>query len=192
MNIAILASGSGTNAVRMIEYFKDHDSIHIVAVGSNKRDAGVLNKSTALGVPVFVFDRKAFYETNSVIETLKQWNVDWIVLAGFLWLVPQSLLLNYPGRIINIHPSLLPKYGGKGMYGTHVHKEVLSNKESESGITIHLIDDQYDRGQILHQASCPVLVDDTPESLQHRIQQLEYDHFSKVVEQHILSSIHSS
>jgi phosphoribosylglycinamide formyltransferase-1 len=192
MNIAILASGSGTNAVKMIEYFKDHDSIHIVVVASNNKDAGVITKASDLGVPTIIFNRKSFYETSAVEDMLKERNVDWIVLAGFLWLVPESLLKKFPERIINIHPSLLPKYGGKGMYGGHVHNAVIANGDSESGITIHIIDDKYDRGQILYQAKCKVNPDDTPETLQKRIQQLEYEHFSPTVEHHILSIIKPS
>lgn len=181
--IAIFASGSGTNAQNVIEYFKDHQTITVALVLSNRKDSYVLTRADALGVPSFVFTREDFYETDGVLDTLKDHQIDFVVLAGFLWLIPKNLLQRYAGRMINIHPALLPKYGGKGMYGRHVHEAVISNQEQESGISIHYVNEKYDEGEIIFQARCPVQSEDTPESLAERVHQLEYEHFPKVIEQ---------
>jgi phosphoribosylglycinamide formyltransferase-1 len=177
-----MASGSGTNAQRIMEHFASHPAIRVEMVFCNNPEAGVIGRARNLGVPVFLFNRHDIYETNHVLDTLTVQGIDWIVLAGFLWLIPGTILKKYPGRIINIHPALLPKYGGKGMYGMKVHETVLCNKDSESGITIHYVNEQYDEGQIIFQARCPVLPSDTPEKLAARIHELEYAHFPEVIE----------
>jgi phosphoribosylglycinamide formyltransferase 1 len=180
--LAIFASGSGTNAQRIIEYFKGHPEISVSIVLSNKPDASVLQRAKSLSVESMVFSRKEFYETNLVLQKLYDINIDFIILAGFLWLIPEIVLDAYNGKIINIHPALLPKYGGKGMYGMRVHEAVLQSGDKESGITIHYVNEKYDDGQILFQAKCAVDLNDTPESLAARIHELEYTYFPKVIE----------
>ncbi len=181
--IAIFASGSGTNAQNVIEYFKNHQTITVALVLSNRKDAYVLNRASALAVPSFVFTREEFYETDVVVNKLQDAQIDFVVLAGFLWLIPKNILQRFSGRMINIHPALLPQYGGKGMYGRHVHEAVINNGDAESGISIHYVNEIYDEGEIIFQARCPVKKEDTPESLAERVHQLEYEHFPKVIEQ---------
>ena len=181
--IAIFASGTGTNAENLIRYFRTNPFGRVVLVLSNKPAAGVLEKASDLGVETCAFERRQFYETRDVLKLLKDRGIDFIVLAGFLWLVPEYLLDAFHGRVINIHPALLPKYGGKGMYGRHVHEAVLRNGEKESGITIHQVNPEYDEGDVVFQARCEVQPGDTPETLASRIHELEYAHFPAVVEQ---------
>lgn len=181
-NIAIFASGSGTNAQRLAEYFKDHPSVKIGLILSNKADAYVIERAKKLEIPSFVFTAKEFRETQQVLEVLKKFDIDFLVLAGFLLLVPDYLIEAYPDKIINIHPALLPDYGGKGMYGHRVHEAVIAHGDTESGISIHYVNEHYDEGNIIFQALCPVLADDTPETLAARIHELEYEHFPKVLE----------
>ena len=180
--VAILASGEGTNAERIIRYFSYKNSVKIVLVLTNKAEAGVIRRAQNLGIPVEFVPASGFKE-GKALEMLRQYQADFIVLAGFLLRIPDGILNEYPQRIVNIHPSLLPKYGGKGMYGHHVHEAVLNANEKESGITIHYIDGQYDEGDVIFQAQCPVLPDDTPDSLATRVHQLEYEHFPKVIEE---------
>ncbi len=184
--IAIFASGSGTNAQRIIEYFTGHTSIAVSMILSNKKDAYVLVRAEQFNIPAVVFDRQTFYESGEVLRILQENEIDFIVLAGFLWLIPVYLIRAYPRKIINIHPALLPKYGGKGMYGIHVHQAVLDNGDKESGISIHYVNEKYDEGAIIFQAKCEVLPDDTPESLAQRIHQLEYKHYPEVIEKLVL------
>lgn len=181
-NIAIFASGSGTNAENLINYFSTKKDSKVVIVLSNKSDAFVLERARKLSVKTEIFDRKDFYDSGRVIDILGAYQVDFIVLAGFLWLVPPELINLYSGRIVNIHPALLPEYGGKGMYGSRVHEAVIDNGEDESGITIHFVNEIYDAGDIIFQAKCPVNRDDTPDSLAKKIHQLEYKFFPRVVE----------
>lgn len=181
--IVIFASGSGTNAQNIIEYLNKTVEKKVSLVLSNKKDAKVLGRAAKLGVPARSFNRHEFYETDRIMRILEEVAPELIVLAGFLWLVPVKLLQSYPGKIINIHPALLPFHGGKGMYGLHVHEAVLANHEKESGITIHYVNEAYDKGDIIFQEKCPVLPDDTPESLASRIHELEYIHFPKVIDQ---------
>jgi phosphoribosylglycinamide formyltransferase-1 len=181
-NIAIFASGAGTNAGNIIKYFSNSNSARVTLVLSNKRDAFVLERAAAAGIPSVFFDRNQFYSSSIVSDHLKNHNINFIVLAGFLWLVPPYILSSYQKRIINIHPALLPLHGGKGMYGEKVHKAVISNREKESGITIHYVNEFYDDGDIIFQARCRVLTDDTPDSLALRIHELEYKHFPVVIE----------
>jgi phosphoribosylglycinamide formyltransferase-1 len=180
--IAIFASGSGTNAENLIRYFRTKSSGQVELVLTNRPDAGVIARAGALGVDTRIFDREQLYRSSEVLDLLKLRKIDFIVLAGFLWLVPEALLEQYPGRVVNIHPALLPKYGGKGMYGSHVHEAVLSSGDAESGITIHHVNQAYDEGDVIFQATCPVEEGDTPDSLARRIHALEYEHFPRVVE----------
>ena len=180
-NIAILASGEGTNAERIIRYFTGHPSIQVVAVLTNKAEAGVIRRATSLGIPVEVLPASAFREGKAT-DLLRQYNTHFVVLAGFLLHIPNDMLEAYPQAIVNIHPSLLPKFGGKGMYGSRVHQAVLESGEAESGITIHYIDGNYDEGDVILQARCPVMPDDTPDTLATRVHQLEYEHYLKVIE----------
>lgn len=181
-NIAIFASGSGTNAENIIQYFSTKKIARVNLVLSNKPHAMVLKRAAALHVDTGFFEYDDFYRSDKVLEKLKSYNTDFIVLAGFLWLVPENILDNYPGRVINIHPALLPAYGGKGMYGEAVHRAVIANNEPESGITIHYVNRQYDSGDIIFQARCRVEPGDTPETLASRIHKLEYQHFPRVIE----------
>ncbi|MDE0471345.1 MAG: phosphoribosylglycinamide formyltransferase [Ekhidna sp.] len=179
----IFASGAGTNAAHIIKYFNSRDALSIDKVFSNKKDAYVHERAKSLGIPSSFFSKEAFKES-SFLKELR--DIDYIILAGFLWLVPKYLIQTFPNRIINIHPALLPKYGGKGMYGDHVHKEVINAGEEESGITVHLVNEEYDKGEILFQARCKVDRKDTPDSLARKIHQLEYEYFPRVIERYIM------
>jgi phosphoribosylglycinamide formyltransferase-1 len=181
-NIAILASGSGTNAENIIKYFSTQNSAKVSLVLSNNRHATVLKRAEALNVRTVFFERKEFYVTGKVLRYLALYKIDFIVLAGFLWLVPENIVEQYAGRIINIHPALLPAFGGKGMYGDAVHKAVIANKDAESGITIHYVNKQYDKGDIIFQARCKVEATDRADTLAEKIHILEYEHYPKVIE----------
>lgn len=180
--IAIFASGNGTNAQRIAEYFKDNEEVEICLILSNKPNAGVLLRAEKLGIRTEVFNRDEFKKGQKVDVLLQENNIDLIVLAGFLWLVPTFLIEQYPSRIINIHPALLPKFGGKGMYGMNVHKAVIESGESQSGISIHYVNNKYDDGQIIFQAKFNIDEGETTESLAIKIHQLEYEHFPIVIE----------
>ncbi|MBN2175169.1 MAG: phosphoribosylglycinamide formyltransferase [Bacteroidales bacterium] len=180
--IAIFASGSGTNAQRIAEYFNDNPVVEITRIYCNNPHAFVLARAKKLNIPSLVFDRKSFYESESVINSLLKDQTDLIVLAGFLWLVPLNILRKFHNRIINIHPALLPEYGGKGMYGMHVHETVLNAGDKESGISIHYVNERYDEGKLIFQAKCSVDENETPESLAGKIHQLEYEHYPRIIE----------
>ncbi len=180
--LAIFASGSGTNAQNIIEYFRKSDAAEVTTVYCNNPDAYVLERAKKLDVPVCLFNKTQFYESDFVIENLKIQQVDFIILAGFLWLIPKSLIHFYPERIINIHPALLPDYGGKGMYGDAVHRAVIASGDKESGISIHFVDEKYDHGKIIFQAKCLISPGDTSEMLAQKIHKLEYEHFPKIIE----------
>ncbi|MFK7899268.1 MAG: phosphoribosylglycinamide formyltransferase [Cyclobacteriaceae bacterium] len=180
--IALFASGSGTNAEKICEHFQNHPSIEVSLLLTNKANAGAIERVEKYDVPTHVFSRPDFYDSSTVIDTLKEQKIDLVVLAGFLWLVPKTLVTAFPNKIINIHPALLPKYGGKGMYGEHVHQAVVENKEAESGITIHYVNEHYDEGNIIFQASCEVISTDTPADVAKKIHQLEHTHFSVEIE----------
>jgi len=182
--LAIFASGTGSNAVQLIHFFKDKPVT--ITVYSNKKNAPVLEKAKALGIAAHTFTREDFYETGALLERLKAANTDWVALAGFLWKVPEDFLTHFEERVVNLHPSLLPKYGGKGMYGARVHEAVLAAGEKVSGITIHRVNAQYDEGEILRQVQVPVRPDDTPESLAQRIHAAEHAHFPLVVGELVL------
>lgn len=180
--IALFASGSGTNAENIIRYFGEHPQVSVACVFSNKPDAYVLKRAEKLGVATHVFDRDAFYRSEKVVYTLREMNVDYIILAGFLWLVPGNLINAFSGRIVNIHPALLPRYGGKGMYGMKVHEAVVASGDKETGITIHHVNERYDEGDIIFQATCPVTPSDTPEDVAKKVHELEYRHYPEVIE----------
>ncbi len=180
--IAVFASGNGSNAQKIIEYFKEKKSGEVSIIFSNKKDAFVLDRAKNLGVPTYVFSRQEFYESKKILNILLEKETDLIVLAGFLWLIPNNILDEYKNRIINIHPALLPKYGGKGMYGKIVHEAVIDAGDKESGISIHYVNEEYDKGEIIFQAKCPVEKGETPESLARKIHKLEYEYFPKIVE----------
>lgn len=180
--IAIFASGSGSNAQKIIEHFKENKEIEVSIILSNNAKAYVLERAANEGIPAYVFDRQLFYESSQVHDILKKIGVDFIVLAGFLWLIPDKLLKSWPDRIINIHPALLPKFGGKGMYGDRVHKAVIEAGEKETGISIHYVNEKYDEGEIIFQESFDIQPDDTPDSIAEKIHKLEHKHFPLVVE----------
>ena len=182
IRLAIFASGNGSNAQRIAEYFAGNAEISVRLILTNKADAYVLQRARALEIPATVFSREVFYQTARISGLLQEYRIDWLILAGFLWLVPKNILDLYPGRIINIHPALLPKYGGKGMYGMRVHEAVIAANEPESGITIHFADDCYDEGNVIFQATCPIDKGETPESLAAKVHQLEYRWFPEVIE----------
>ena len=182
-HIAVFASGSGTNAENLIKYFSTSHKARVNLVFVNNPQAGVIRRAHRLAVPVIVFGRKHLYESDFVLRTLKDNKVGFIVLAGFLWLVPSNIIEAYRGRIVNIHPALLPDFGGKGMYGDRVHRAVLESGRRQSGITIHYVNEHYDQGDIIFQATCPVLPGDTVDTLAQRVHQLEYEHYPRIVEQ---------
>ncbi len=180
--IAIFASGSGSNAENIVKYFKGNDEVSISAILTNKSDAYVLKRAENLGIPSLVFDRNDFVNSTKVLDYLNELGVDGIVLAGFLWKIPTELIIAYPDKIVNIHPALLPNYGGKGMYGMNVHRAIIANQELESGITIHLVNEEYDKGAILVQARTRIQSGDSPEDLAQKIHALEYTYFPVAVE----------
>jgi len=181
-NIAIFASGSGTNAENLIRFFRTSPFGKVRTVLSNQADAGVIDRAQSLEVESLVFTREQFYNTHEVLDLLMERDINYIVLAGFLWLVPEYLLLPFENKIVNIHPALLPKYGGKGMYGSRVHRAVIEAGESESGISIHYVNPKYDEGDIIFQASCDIEPGESPDSLAKKIHELEYEFFPTVVE----------
>ena len=187
-NIAVFVSGSGSNAENLYRYFEHSPVARVTVMLSNKPDAYALVRANNLGLESIVFARDDFRNSDRVLDELKKRGVDYIVLAGFLWLVPDNLIRAYRGRILNIHPALLPKYGGKGMYGENVHRAVIEAGEKESGITIHQVNEKYDSGDIVFQAKVELTSDDTPESCAAKIHALEYEYFPKIVEQEILKS----
>jgi len=180
--IAIFASGSGSNAQKIMEHFKRNAEAEVVLILTNNPQAYVLQRADNFEVPSHIFTRKEFYETDDVIRLLKNLQVDLIVLAGFLWLVPETLLKAFPNKIINLHPALLPKHGGKGMYGDHVHKAVLAAGDEESGITIHFASANFDEGEIIHQSRFKIEPGDNLEVIKFKGQQLEHQYFPKVIE----------
>lgn len=181
-NIAIFASGSGTNAQKIMEHFENNSDIHVSLILVNNPKAGVIDRAKKFNVPVVKFNREQF-SSNHVVEILQSNQIDLVVLAGFLWLVPQNLVNAFPNRIINIHPALLPNYGGKGMYGDNVHKAVIAAQEKESGITIHYVNEKYDEGAIIAQYKCSVAPTDTPDDLATNIHKLEHQYFPQVIEE---------
>lgn len=182
-NIAILASGSGSNAENIANYFAGSTYAQVSLIVSNNPNAYVLERAKNLNIEALTVTKAEFMAADTLIAELKSRSIDFIVLAGFLLLVPEKLIEAYPGRIVNIHPALLPKHGGKGMYGDRVHRAVVEAGDTESGITIHLIDSDYDKGTTFFQATCPVLPDDTPDDVATKVHTLEYKHFPHVIEE---------
>lgn len=185
IKIAIFASGSGTNAENIIKYFKDNLLIEVSLVICNKKDAYVLERARREKVPGLFFSKPEFEKGERILKALEEYKIDFIVLAGFLLKVPRSILDAYASKIINIHPALLPKFGGKGMYGDKVHEAVLAAHEQETGITIHYVNSEYDSGNIIFQANCPVLLSDNAHEIARRVHKLEYEYFPKIIEQTI-------
>ncbi len=180
--IVIFASGSGSNAENLIRFFHDNSSASVIQVLTNNPRAKVIDRCNRLKVSCICFNRSAFFHTDDVLEILKSKKPDLIVLAGFLWKIPENIISEFPDKIINVHPALLPNYGGKGMYGMHVHRAVIENGETESGISIHYVNEHYDEGALIFQAKCEIDPSDTPETLVEKIHELEMIHFPQVVE----------
>lgn len=179
--IVIFASGSGSNAENLIKFFQNNDNAEVIQVLTNNPHAKVLDRAKNLNISALSFNRMAFSKTNHVLNILESHNPDLIILAGFLWKIPEPIIKAFPNKIINIHPALLPKFGGKGMYGMHVHEAVVSSKETETGITIHYVNENYDEGATIFQAKCEVLSSDSAENVAEKIHLLEMEHFPKVV-----------
>ena len=184
--LAIFSSGTGSNAARIIEYFRGHPAISVRLVVCNNPQAGVLGIAAANNIPVLLLEKENFFRGSAYVPELQSHGIDFVVLAGFLWKIPLKLVQAYQHRIVNIHPALLPSYGGKGMYGRHVHEAVIAAGEKESGITIHYVDELYDHGQAIFQAKVAVEPGDTPETLAKKIQFLEHSHFPRVIEEVVL------
>lgn len=182
-NLVIFASGSGSNAENIIQYFAQKPEFCVKKIYCNVPDAYVLERAKKYQIPTVVFNREELRNPEKVLRQLQQEKTDFIILAGFLWLLPDCITTTYPNRIVNIHPALLPAYGGKGMYGHHVHEAVIAAGEKESGITIHYVNNHYDKGTTIFQAKCPVLPGDTPDTLAARVHELEYQHFPRVIEE---------
>lgn len=186
--IAVFASGSGTNAERIFEYFRNHESVSVGLLLSNKPDAYVLVRAEKAGIPTMVFTREEF-GSGYVLEQLISSGITHLVLAGFLWLMPEAIVRHYAGHIINIHPALLPSFGGKGMYGMRVHEAVKASGVTSTGITIHEVNERYDEGRIITQASCPVNPQDTPEHIAEKVHALEYEHYPATIDRWIASTL---
>jgi phosphoribosylglycinamide formyltransferase-1 len=190
INIAVFASGSGSNAENLVRYFSAHPDIRVHLIVTNKATAPVLERAKRLNVPSVYFDNESWKDPKVILSTLRQYEIDFVVLAGFLKLVSQGIIEAFPGKIINIHPALLPKYGGKGMYGNFVHETVHKNKEAETGITIHFVNEAYDEGKTIFQKSAKLIPGvDTPATIAEKIHALEYEYFPKVVEEVIMGSM---
>lgn len=189
VNLAIFASGSGSNAENIADYFLDSKQIHVSLIVTNNQNAGVIDRAIRLGIPVVVFSKQDFFAASKVIDILHEYQIDHIVLAGFLLLVPKKLILAFLGKIINIHPALLPHHGGKSFYGNKVHEHVIASKSPISGITIHHVNEKFDEGEIIFQAACCVDKNDSPLDLANKIHQLEYSYFPVVIEKTILSPL---
>lgn len=182
IKVAIFASGSGTNAEKIFQHFQGHPSIDIALLLSNNHKAFALQRAENYNIPTAVFNRQQLYHSNYVVDLLLASDISFVVLAGFMWLVPQNLLKAFPNKIVNIHPALLPKYGGKGMYGMHVHQAVVENGEVETGITIHFVDENYDEGDIIKQAKCEINPGETADEVAKKVHELEYEHYPSTIE----------
>lgn len=180
-SIIIMASGSGSNAENIVRHFESNKNIQVTAIFSNKKDAKVLERASKLGISAYYFNKTAFLESQ-IVKLFKALDPDLIVLAGFLWKIPTDLVNAFENKIINIHPALLPKYGGKGMFGMNVHRAVKENGETESGISIHFVNERYDEGNMIFQAKTEVLASDSPEQIAEKVHNLEYEHFPQIIE----------
>jgi len=192
IRLALFASGSGTNAENIIKYFQNHQKIEVASVFSNNPDAYVITRAQHYYVPVFTFTKADMNNSNRLLDMLHDQQIDVIVLAGFLWLIPNHIIEDFNNRIINIHPALLPNYGGKGMYGDRVHKCVWENAESETGITIHKVNEHYDQGQVLFQATIELQRSDTPDIIASKVHELEYKYYPGVIEQFVLGNVYKT
>lgn len=181
--IAIFASGTGSNAVRIIEHFAGKSIGEVSLIVSNKKNAGILKNPKAGNIPSVLIDRTSFYQTTDILKKLEHHQINFIALAGFLWKVPQYLISAYPGRIVNIHPALLPAYGGKGMYGKYVHEAVFNSRDLQSGMTVHFVNENYDEGAIIFQSTCTVGDADSPEEIARRVLLLEHQYYPQVIEE---------
>lgn len=185
IKLAIFASGSGSNAENIINHFNGNDQVKVELILSNKSDAKVLERAQKLGVKSIIFDRDTFYNSDNIVDLLQNNEIDYIILAGFLWLVPVNILEKYSGRIVNVHPALLPRHGGKGMYGDNVHRAVIESGDRETGITIHLVNEHYDSGDIISQHRVEVTYGDDAQSVAEKVHALEYKHFPEQIERWI-------
>ncbi|MBL0026643.1 MAG: phosphoribosylglycinamide formyltransferase [Saprospiraceae bacterium] len=185
IKLAILASGGGSNANQIIKHFQNHPFISVVLIVTNNPSAMVLNLATISRIPDIIITKDDIYKSDTFLQTLKEKEIDVIILAGFLWLIPSNLIEAYPDKILNIHPSLLPKYGGKGMYGHHVHDAVKTNGEQESGMTIHIVNKEYDDGNIIFQEKCSITESMSSEDIAKEVLKLEHKNYSKIIEQYI-------
>ncbi|MBN2776601.1 MAG: phosphoribosylglycinamide formyltransferase [Bacteroidales bacterium] len=192
VNLALFASGSGTNVENIIHYFNDYSTINVCCILCNNSNAGVIERANRLGVDILVFNRANFYDSDIVIDYLRHKNVDLIVLAGFLWLIPEKIIVSYNNKIINIHPALLPKYGGKGMYGNAVHKAVFENKDEYTGITIHYVNKDYDKGDIIFQESIKIDAEDSPDSIADKVHKLEYTYYPTIIKKIAVNLQHNN
>ena len=181
--IAIFASGTGSNAQSIVNYFRHHETIGVALIVCNKPGAGVTSIAAKEKIPLLMIEKEKFFSGTGYLPELKAHHINFIVLAGFLWKIPSGIVAAYPNAIVNIHPALLPGYGGKGMYGGRVHAAVLDAKEQQSGITIHYVDNKYDNGDVIFQETCPIEEGDTPETLAAKIHKLEHHHFPRIIEQ---------
>lgn len=181
-HLAIFASGSGSNARKILEYFEDRNDVKVAIIVTNRKTAGVINHAREFGVPTLRIDRPYFYNNDCILKVLKSEKIDLVVLAGFLWLIPAYLTSEYPDKIINIHPALLPKHGGKGMYGHHVHEAVKANNDNESGMTIHYVNERYDEGGHIYQAKCEVLSTDSSDEIAEKVLKLEHKYYAKIID----------
>ena len=184
--IAVFASGNGTNAQKIFEYFEQHTAVEVSLLCCNKSGATVLDRAERFGIPTLVFNREQFYKSQEVVNRLADDQIDLVVLAGFMWLVPENLVTAFEGHLVNIHPALLPKFGGKGMYGMYVHEAVKEAGETETGITIHQVNSRYDEGNIIAQFSCELDPADSPEEIAKKVQRLENENYPKVIENLVL------
>jgi len=183
VRVAIFASGAGSNAQKIVDYFRNNNSIKINLIVCNKPEAGVLHIADKEDIPALLINREKFFNDDAYLSALRKNKIDFIVLAGFLWKIPLLLIQAYPYKIINIHPALLPKHGGKNMYGSHVHEAVIASGSKESGITIHYVDEHYDNGDIVFQAKCMIDENETPETLAQKIHLLEYKNYPPIIEE---------
>ncbi|MGB3585733.1 MAG: phosphoribosylglycinamide formyltransferase [Tunicatimonas sp.] len=184
-HLAVFASGSGTNAERIFERFRDHTSIRVAVLLTNNPNAGAIARAARFNIPVEILEKSALTQTDRVLEKLRSYQVDWIVLAGFMLMIPPGLIDTFPNRIVNIHPALLPAYGGKGMYGIRVHQAVVEAKEEVTGITIHYVNENYDEGAVIFQVSCTVQPYDTAETVADKVHHLEHEYYPQIIEETI-------
>jgi phosphoribosylglycinamide formyltransferase-1 len=187
IRIAILGSGSGSNAKNLLNYFQNNNEIQIILIGYNKPNIGIIQHGKDYNIPLYFLTKENFILSDQFIQHLLNKKVDWIILAGFLWKIPVELCKKFENKIINIHPSILPKYGGKGMYGHFIHQAVFNNKEKESGITIHLVNEEYDKGEILFQDKIKINKKDNPNTIEQKVRSLEIKHFPNIIEKVLLN-----